>query len=48
MTDPTQEELDRFVEQILKHKPKKPVETPQDTKTSDFNPECDIDKGNDV
>lgn len=22
MTDPTQEELDRFVEQILKHKPK--------------------------
>jgi hypothetical protein len=23
MTDPTQEELDRFVEQILKHKPKK-------------------------
>jgi hypothetical protein len=24
MTDPTHEELDRFVEQILKHKPKKP------------------------
>ena len=25
MTNPTQEELDRFVEQILKRKPKKPV-----------------------
>lgn len=25
MTDPTQEELDRFVEQILKHKPKTPA-----------------------
>lgn len=24
MTDPTQEELDRFVEKILKHKPKDP------------------------
>ena len=23
MNDPTQEEIDRFVEQILKHKPKK-------------------------